>query len=154
GLLPPPIERVAGDPIPPDEARDCLPAQLLLPQQPDDLLLVKPTDPHRTPPLGPPVAYVSYPLVRKTGSRPDVVRGCRVCAPRCRKTALASEHHGSHRIGLVAQDSSADPGGGGADARTACERAWTGRGVRGSHRGRRHCGCRVPRIRTRDALSP
>src|SRR2546426_6862296 len=47
--------------------RSRLPAQLLLAQQADDLLLVEPTDPHRTPPLGHPVAYVPYPLVRKTG---------------------------------------------------------------------------------------
>src|SRR5207249_10178430 len=69
-LLAPPIEGVAGNPIKPDEARDRLPTQLLLAQQADDLLFVKSADPHRTSPLGHPVAYVSYPLVRKTGSTP------------------------------------------------------------------------------------
>src|SRR3989442_1505149 len=77
-LLAPPIEGVAGGTLTPDEARDRLPTQLLLAQQADDLLLVKSADPHRTPPLGHPVAYVSYPLVRKTGGRPRRLRPCRI----------------------------------------------------------------------------
>src|SRR5206468_9456459 len=87
-LLAPPIEGVAGNPITPDEARDRLPTQLLLAQQADDLLLVKSADPHRTSPLGHPVANVSYPLVRKTGGRPRARHPCRIRTPPCRKNAL------------------------------------------------------------------
>ena len=75
----------------------CLPAQLLLPQQPDDLLLVKAADPHRTPPLGHPVAYVTFALGRKTGLTPGVSCLCRKSAPRCRKNTLVSRRHAPHR---------------------------------------------------------
>src|SRR5205823_4720543 len=40
-----PIKGVARGPVPPEKARNRLAAQLLLAQQPHDLLLVKPTDP-------------------------------------------------------------------------------------------------------------
>jgi hypothetical protein len=49
-LLPPALERLPGHPVPLHEALDREPTDFVLPEQPDDLLLLESTAPHGTPP--------------------------------------------------------------------------------------------------------